>query len=151
MEPRTLNGAEVDESPFDDGDTLDTESVGAPLETTFATEDDLFASRPRFDVLYIPELERNVRIRYMTGKEVDAYRQSVTIGTGQNMTINQKGMRAKLAVLALANADGSRMFKDTDIHRVGTWESMVLERIFDRARKINGLTNDDTDTEEGNS
>lgn len=134
-----------------DAEVLDTNGAVPAMDTGFATEEDFFSTVSPIDVLYVPELKRNVRIRRATGKEIDAYRQSITIGTGQNLSVNQRGMRAKLAVLTLANADGSRMFADTDIHRLGQWSAIVLERIFDRARKVNGLTETDTDAEEGKS
>lgn len=119
----------------------------APLDADFATPDDFFNVAPPLDELWAPELGRKVRLRILSGKEADAYRASIIIGRGQNISVDQRGMRAKLAVLALANPDGSRMFKDADVPKVMTWPSVLLERIFDRARKINGLTERDTDDE----
>lgn len=121
------------------------------LNSEFGTLDDLKATRPTMSELYIPEVGKKYLIRTLTGQEVDAYRSSIMVGKGQNQTINQRGMRAKLAILSLGNSDGSRMLSDKDTAMVQTWPSKVLERIFDRARKFNGLTEDDTDDEKGNS
>ena len=121
------------------------------LDTDFGTLDDLISARPEMSVLYIPELKKNFYIRTLTGLEVDAYRTSITVGKGQNQSVNQRGMRAKLAVIALGNPDGTRMLTDKDIPMVQSWPSRILERIFDRARKFNGLTDEDTDEEKGNS
>lgn len=139
----------TDTTAEDDGPSLD--GVGMPLDAAFATPDDFFNVAPPLSELWIPEMGRKVYIRFLNGKEVDAYRQSITVGRGQNITIDQRGMRAKLAVLALANSDASRMFADKDAGRVATWPAIVLERIFDRARKINGMTDEDTDDEKGKS
>lgn len=121
------------------------------LDSEFGTLDDFNAFRPEMSVLYIPEIGKKFYIRSLTGLEVDAYRSSIMVGKGQNITVNQRGMRAKLVVLALGNPDGTRMLGDRDIATVQKWPSSVLERIFDRARKFNGLTDEDTDDEKGNS
>lgn len=113
--------------------------------------DDLLALRPTLSELYIPEVQKTFYIRTLNGHEVDVYRTSITVGKGQNQTVNQRGMRAKLVVMALGNADGTRMLTDKDTMVVQQWPSKVLERIFDRARKFNGLTDEDTDDEKGNS
>ena len=121
------------------------------LNSEFGTLDELNSLRPEMSVLFIPELKKKFYIRSLTGLEVDAYRSSIMVGKGSNITVNQRGMRAKLAVLSLGNADGSRMLSDKDISMVQSWPASVLERIFDRARKFNGLTDEDTDDDKGNS
>lgn len=131
---------EVKESPEDF--TIDTE---------FGTIDELNSLRPEMSTLFIPEVQKKFNIRSLTGLEVDAYRSSIMVGKGNNISVNQRGMRAKLIVLALANPDGSRMLTDKDVRMVQEWPSSVLERIFDRARKFNGLTDEDTDDDKGNS
>lgn len=123
----------------------------APLNTEFGSLDDLNSIRPEMSVLYIPEVGKKFYIRSLTGLEVDAYRSSIMVGKGQNITVNQRGMRAKLIVLALGNPDGSRMLTDGQTKDVQQWPSAILERIFDRARKFNGLTDEDTDDDKGNS
>lgn len=119
---------------------------GPPLVVEYATPDDLFATvETRTEELWIPELGKKVRIRAITGKERDAYEQSMVIGKGKDQTVNMRNARAKLAVLALANEDGSRMFSDADAGRLGNLPAIALERIFDRARKLGGLTDQDLD------
>lgn len=119
-------------------------------DVEFGTLDDLKASKPGLSVLVIPELKKKFYIRTLNGNEVDRYRSSLTTGKGNNITMVQRGMRAKLVVLALGNPDGSRMLDDKQTTEVQSWPSIVLERIFDRARKWNGLVETDTD-DAGNS
>ena len=142
----------VEEEEFIDLSPLDSKDNPADnhLDAEFGSLDDFKTFTPELDVLYIPELKKNYHIRYLTGLEVDAYRQSLMIGKGANQTINQRGMRAKLVALSLANPDGSRMLTDKDIPDIQRWKSSILERIFDRSRKLNGLTDADTDDEKGN-
>ncbi len=128
------NGATDDDEPMVDP---------VPLDTAFAVPDDFFKVDLAVDHFYIPEMQRKVRLRYLTAKEVDAYRQSLIIGRGNNIQINQRGARAKLAVMALANEDGSRMFRDADVNQVMRWHSIILERIADRVKSKNGITDED--------
>lgn len=146
MSDRDLESGGIDVS-------LDTEVYPSDmvLNSEFGTIDDLNATRPPMSVLFIPETGKKFYIRTLTGQEVDAYRTSIMIGKGQNQSVNQRGMRAKLVVLSLGNPDGSRMLTDKDAAKVQAWPSKVLERIFDRSRKFNGLTDTDTDDEKGNS
>lgn len=140
-------GYETDSNPLDSSYKVSDHT----MDSGFGTLDELTNARPEMSILYIPEVNRNYRIRSLSGLEVDAYRSSITVGKGANTTVNQRGMRAKLVVLSLGNEDGSRMLQDSDIKMVQTWPSAVLERIFDRSRKFNGLTDSDTDDEKGNS
>jgi hypothetical protein len=112
----------------------------SPLD--IASEADLFAAKLVAEPLYVAELGKSVLLRYMDGFEVDRYRKWITTGKGANMSVNIQGMRAKLAVFAIAKPDGSRMFADADVHRIMNWPSIILERITDKARKMNGLTED---------
>ena len=43
------------------------------------------------------------------------------------------------------------MLADKDVYTVQQWPAKIMERIFDRARKFNGLTDEDTDDDKGNS
>lgn len=122
-----------------------------PESAPVGTLEDILAYRPKTSLLYIQELGKNFHIRTLNGDEVDRYRSSLMRGRGQNVTVEQRGMRAKLIVLALGNPDGSRMLTDKDTDKVQEWPAKVMERIFDRARKFNGLTEEDTDDEKGNS
>jgi hypothetical protein len=121
------------------------------LEAEVGTLEDLKSLSLKVNELFIPEIGKKFYIRIMDGAEVDRYRTSILIGKGQNLTVNQRGMRAKLILLALGNPDGTRMLTDRDGEMVQAWPSIVVERMFDRARKVNGLIETDTDDEKGNS
>lgn len=131
-----------DWSNSDDDDTVVMSDV-PPLDTAFALPSDFLSFEQKLDVFYVPEMQRNVRLRTLNAREVDSYRQSMLVGRGTNIQVNQRGARAKLAVMAIANEDGSRMFTDKDVNGVMNWPSIVLERLSDRIKKKNGITDDD--------
>lgn len=134
----TTDDGFVDENALDD-----TIPPMESTEKTFASVADFASSALQLDTFYIKEINKYVRLRYLTASEVDRYRQSLIIGKGNNIQINQKGARAKLAVMALANEDGTRLFSDRDIPEVMKWHSIILERIADRVKAKNGITDED--------
>ena len=54
--------------------------------------------------------------------------------------------RARLAVRTVVNEDGSRVFSDDDIQTVGRIRVDVLQKIFNLAQKLSGIS--DADVEE---
>lgn len=121
-----------------------------PTEKVFASARDFVSTDLVLDTFYVKELGKSVRLRYLTAAEVDKYRQSLIVGRGNNIQINQRGARAKLAIMALANEDGTRMFSDRDINDVMKWHSIILERISDRIKAKNGITDEDMGDDSGN-
>jgi hypothetical protein len=115
----------------------------ASEKDTFASIADFTSTLPTLDVFYVKEMNKSVRLRYLTAAEVDRYRQSLIVGKGNNMQINQKGARAKLVVMALANEDGTRMLADINVSELMKWPSILLERISDRIKVKNGIMDDD--------
>ena len=134
--PETPLRSDLDGSPFDVGD---------------ADPADFTSIKPTVSKLYIPEMGKNVYVRMLDGRERDAYEASIITGKGQNKDVNMRGARARLAALCLAYPDGRRMFADDQVKDLNAMPAPVLERIFDRARKFNALTGEDTDAAEGNS
>lgn len=54
--------------------------------------------------------------------------------------------RARIAVMAICDAEGTRLFQDADLQRVSKLGGKALDRIFDAVRKLSGL--DDSSVEE---
>lgn len=152
MTLKALSDDPIKDEPVLFGDDPEDKSpVVLESEVDFVTLEELASAKPGLKILVIPEIHGKVRIRTLNGAEVDRYRSSITTGKGPNQTLNQRGMRAKLVVLSLANEDGSRMLQDNEANKLQQWPSIVLERIFDASRKWNGLTETDSDTDSGNS
>lgn len=120
-------------------------------DADYATADELLtATEIRVEEIYLPEIRKKVRIRALTGRERDAYEQSMIVGKGPNQTTNTRNARAKLAALTLVDAQGRRLYDDRDAAKLGNLPAIVLERIFDRARKLSGITTEDLDELTGN-
>lgn len=96
----------------------------------------------------IRALGESVYIRAISGAERDGYEASVNDGVRTNLA----NYRARLCVLALSDAEGKRICKDSDAPKLGRdMEAQAICEIFDAARKHNGLTEEDVQELAGNS
>lgn len=95
--------------------------------------------------LYIPEWGTWILVRGLTGKERDDYETSIMVGKGRSRDVNMRNLRAKLIVRAVIDQQGARLFTDADVEALGEKSAAALERIFDVARELSGLSEQDTE------
>jgi len=105
----------------------------------------------------VPDWGGTVRVRALSGKERDAYEASCMIERpavgadgkrirGQlEMHRSLLNIRAKLVVRAVIGEDGQRLFKDTDAAALGEKSGAVLDKLFDVAAELSGLTAEDVE------
>lgn len=87
-----------------------------------------------------------VRLRTLTGGERDKFE-------ADSMKTNKKGapemnlvnMRARLVALCAVDESGKRMFADSEVTKLGAKSAMAINRLFDAARKLNGMTEADVE------
>lgn len=94
----------------------------------------------------VPEWGGTVRVRALSGAERDAYEAGIVQLRGdgsQQWTL--KNARARLVSLSLCGEDGERLFSESDIGVLGEKSATALERVFDVARHLSGLTDEDID------
>lgn len=98
----------------------------------------------------VPEWGGDVRVKTLTGAERDQYEaESVKMeGNRRKMTGN---LRARLVALTAINEDGTPMFTRGDVMKLGQKSAAALERVFEVAAKLNGMTEEDMDDLAGNS
>jgi hypothetical protein len=104
----------------------------------------------------VPEWGDEVIIRGLTGEELDAYqasrRQFRNAGTPQQELIFvQDNARASLLVKCLVDEHGARLFTDQDAGDLGRKNGKVLDRLYDVAARLSGLSEDEQEAMEGNS
>ena len=92
--------------------------------------------------LELPELGGFVFVKGMTGGERDEFEKSCRDPKGRL----RGNTRARLAVRTVVNEDGSRVFTDDDIQIVGRIRVDVLQKVFNLAQKLSGIS--DADVEE---
>lgn len=106
----------------------------------------LAADDRRTEDVPVPEWGGSVRVRALSGKERDAYESAIVQVSGNgDRKVTMENIRARLVSLTVVGEDGERLFSDADISALGDKSAAALERVFDAARKLSGLTEDDVE------
>lgn len=84
-----------------------------------------------------------VMVRTLSGAERDAFESETFEAKGR---INKQNIRARFLALCLCDAEGNRIFTTAeDAKKLGEKSAAVLDRLFEIAQKMNGLTQADVD------
>lgn len=92
-----------------------------------------------------PEWGGEVWVRGLTAKERDEFESSILVMRGKTQELNMKQARTKLAVLSICDEQGKRLFGEGDIGVLSAKSSIPLNRIFETAQRLSGLTQEDVD------
>jgi hypothetical protein len=94
----------------------------------------------------VPEWGGTVRVRALSGTERDAYEAGIVQLRGDGTKIvNLKNLRGRLVSLSCVDENGARIFTDEDAIALGDKSAAALERVFDAARRLSGLSEDDVE------
>lgn len=99
---------------------------------------------PTVDV-EVPEWGGTVRVRALTGAERDAFEQSIVEQRGKSTKMNLANLRAKLVALTVVDEEGKRLFSDADAKLLGQKSALALNRVFEVAQKLSGLSPEDVE------
>lgn len=101
----------------------------------------------RTQTLDVPEWGGSVIIREMTGTERDAYEASIFGNTapakGKDRILNLANARARLVANCLIDENGQRMYKENEVYLLGRLPAAGLDKVYDAARILSGITDDD--------
>jgi hypothetical protein len=95
--------------------------------------------------MHVPELGGSVWIRAMSGTERDAWEKSLLTGKGKNRDIDTTNVRAKLVARCLVDSAGARLLEPSDAAVLGGLRADVLNRMFEKAQRLNGVGDGDID------
>lgn len=93
----------------------------------------------------VPEWGGAVLVRSITAKERDDFEKSLIVGKGRKADVSLDNIRAKLAALTIVDAAGVRIFAETDVAVLGAKSARALQRVFEVAMTLSGLTGKDLD------
>ena len=102
------------------------------------------------ELVEIPEWQGSVYVQSITGFERDAF-ESRCIAARKNGKLDTKLLKAQLVILSLYDEDGSRIFNENDINGLNAKSGSVIDRLFNIAQTLSGLSDDDVDELAGNS
>lgn len=95
--------------------------------------------------VYIPEWGGTVRVRGMTGTERDKFESEIVEQDRGEVRVQAENLRAKMLALVCINADGSKLFQQSDIEALGGKSAAALQRLFEVAQRLSGLTEADVE------
>lgn len=98
-----------------------------------------------YEDVSVPEWGGTVRVRGLTGTERDALEGSIVEQRGKKTSVNMTNLRAKLIVNAVVDGDGKRVFTSKDVDALGQKSAQALQRVFEVAQRLSGLSSDDVE------
>jgi len=93
----------------------------------------LAATDSSVELLETPEWGGNIYIRVMSGRDRDDLERATAQGN------NLENARAKFAAIVVCDAQGKRLFDESQIADLSEKSSLVLDRIFDRGMRLNKM------------
>lgn len=94
----------------------------------------------------VPEWGGSLYVKSLTGAERDWLEMSIFQEKKTDTNANMKNFRAKLASLSICDEKGERLFTDKDIDVLAGKSAIALQRIFNIAQKLSGLSPEDADS-----
>ena len=71
-------------------------------------------------------------------------------GQGRNTTVNMQNLRAKLVAQSAIGEDGKPLFTEEDVKWLGEKSAKALNRLFNAAQQLSGLSESDVKELAGN-
>lgn len=105
----------------------------------------LGASDIQSEIVDVPEWGGSVRVQGMSGTDRDAFEASLLKGKGKNTSVNYNNLRAKLLVRSIVDDSGERIFGEHDIAALGAKSAAALNRVYNVAQRLNGLSDEDVE------
>lgn len=107
------------------------------------------------ETVAVPEWGGEVLVRSLTGSERDQYESEFmvidTSGAKPTYEMEMGNARARLVALSLVDENGERMFDDTDVIALGKKSAAALDRVYNVARRLSALSDDDVEEMRKNS
>ena len=93
----------------------------------------------------VPEWGGSVFVKGMTGAERDRFEAGIITVTGDDSKINMINIRAKLCAETVCSEEGKKLFSRSDIKELSKKSAAALQRVFDVAQRLSGITDDDVE------
>lgn len=118
----------------------------------FLTRDEILAAVDiGEEVVEVPEWGGKVRIRGLDGKQRDRYQASLISNPGaKDSSIDLENATAKLVALCAVDAEGKALFSMKDVQALGAKSGAALNRCYEAASQLSGLSKEDIKELTGN-
>ena len=105
------------------------------------------------ELVEVPEWGGAVYVRGLTGAERDRFEADIINERKGSKRYNFQNTRAKLAAMTIVSDEngGSQVFTRSDIDDLGNKSSAALQRVYNVAQRLSGLSDEDVEELSGNS
>jgi len=93
----------------------------------------------------VPEWGGQVLVRGLTGTQRDAFEGEMAERNGKKLSMNIRNIRARLVSRTLIDEDGDLLFGPADVDALGEKSAAALDRVFDVALRLSGMSPDDVE------
>lgn len=112
----------------------------------YLTKEQIFAADDiQFEDVPVPEWGGTVRVKSLMGNERDGLEASMIVGKGKNAQVNLENLRAKLVARSCVDENGKRIFEDADIPALARKSALALNRVYEVAQRLSGISQEDVD------
>ncbi|URL59623.1 hypothetical protein IM816_05870 [Luteibacter flocculans] len=113
----------------------------------------LAADRKKHEDIEVKEWGGTVRLQELSASDRDLWEaEAFTVAPdGASAKFNPKHARARLVVRCLVDETGRRLFTDDEVAALGSLSASTMQKLFNKARALNAITNSDIKELEGNS
>lgn len=108
--------------------------------TLLTREQILQAADIKTEIVPVPEWGGAVAVRGLTGAERDEYEATLISMRGTDARVNLINARAKLVQRCVVNEAGERLFDEQDVKALARKSAAALQRVFDVAQRLSGLS-----------
>ncbi len=114
--------------------------------TNYLTKDAILnANDIQREEVKVPEWGGIVLVRGLSGKERDLLEASMIKGKGKNASVNLENLRAKVVARSIVDGNNNRIFEDADIPALAQKSAAALNRVYEVAQRLSGISQEDVD------
>lgn len=100
----------------------------------------------------VPEWGVTVRVREMTGSERGLFEKTISkVSTrpdgSTNVEMDAQNIRVQLCAMTMVDEEGNRLFGDMELKALGGKSAKAIQRVFDVASRLSGISDDSVEDE----
>jgi len=99
------------------------------------------------EIVPVPEWGGSVCVQGLTAERRDLLEIEISEAGKEKGQMRLKNFRSRILALTVVDENGIQVFGDTDVNALGETSAAAVERVFDVAVRLSGMSSDEDDTE----
>lgn len=118
----------------------------------FLTKEQILAAHDIVtETVNVPEWGGEVRVRGLSAAERDQFEDRIVKREGKRSRVILTDIRARLTAICMVDEAGGRLFSEAEVAALTQKSAAALQRVFEVAQRLSGLTDQDAEELEKNS